>query len=134
MKLHFRGNKFIEIFIYSIAIGIAIILLIIFNHSFWYVLPYFLIEIIVLYLLLTFQYVVNNQFIKVRYGFFTFKAVNINRIYKIIIHDKQKGESKNTPHRIEIQYEKIKKIIVSPKETVGFIENIERINPRIEII
>ena len=134
MKLLFRGNKFIEIVIYSIAIGIGMVMMLITRHSFWYVLPFILLEIILLYFLLTFRYVMDNQFIKVQYGFITIKSIDINIIKKIIIHDKQKGEPKYTPLRIEIRYGNTKKIVVSPNKTVGFVENIERINPGIEII
>ena len=134
MKLHFRGNKFIEIVIYSLAIGIGMVLMLITRHSFWYVLPYILLEIILLYFLLTFRYVTDNNTVKIQYGFLNVKSIDIQNIHKIIIQDKQKGEPKITPHRIDIQYDKTKKIEVSPKDTVGFVENIERINPRIEII
>ena len=134
MKLHFRGNKFIEIVIYSLAIGIGMVLMLITRHSFWYVLPYILLEIILLYFLLTFRYVTDNNTVKIQYGFLNVKSISIQNFQKIIIQDKQKGEPKITPHRIEIQYDKTKKIEVSPKDTVGFVENIERINPGIEII
>ena len=134
MKLYFGGNKFIEIVIYSCAIGIGMILMLITRHSFWYVLPYILLEIILLYFLLTFRYVTDNNTVKIQYGFLNVKSIGIQNIQKIIIQDKQKGEPKITPLRIEIQYDKTKKIEVSPKDTVGFVENIERINPRIEII
>lgn len=134
MKLHFRGNKFIEIVIYSLAIGIGMVLMLITRHSFWYVLPYILLEIILLYFLLTFRYVTDNNTVKIQYGFLNVKSIDIQNIQKIIIQDKQKGEPKITPLRIEIQYDKTNKIVVSPKDTVGFVENIERINPRIEII
>ena len=134
MKLHFRGNKFIEIVIYSLAIGIGMVLMLITRHSFWYVLPYILLEIILLYFLLTFRYVTDNNTVKIQYGFLNVKSIDIQNFQKIIIQDKQKGEPKITPLRIEIQYDKTNKIVVSPKDTVGFVENIERINPRIEII
>jgi len=134
MKLHFRGNKFIEIVIYSLAIGIGMVLMLITRHSFWYVLPYILLEIILLYFLLTFRYVTDNNTVKIQYGFLNVKSIGIQNIHKIIIQDKQKGEPKITPHRIEIQYDKTKRLVVLPKDTVGFVENIERINPRIEII
>ncbi len=134
MKLYFGGNKFIEIVIYSLAIGIGMVLMLITRHSFWYVLPYILLEIILLYFLLTFRYVTDNNTVKIQYGFLNVKSIDIQNIKKIIIQDKQKGEPKITPLWIEIQYDKTKKIEVSPKDTVGFVENIERINPRIEII
>ena len=134
MKLYFGGNKFIEIVIYSCAIGIGMVLMLITRHSFWYVLPYILLEIILLYFLLTFRYVTDNNTVKIQYGFLNVKSIDIQNIQKIIIQDKQKGEPKITPLRIEIQYDKTNKIVVSPKDTVGFVENIERINPGIEII
>ena len=134
MKLHFRGNKLIEIVIYSLAISIGIVILLFTGHTFWYVLPYILLEIILLYFLLTFRYVTDNNTVKIQYGFLNVKSIDIQNIQKIIIQDKQKGEPKITPLRIEIQYDKTKKIEVSPKDTVGFVENIERINPGIEII
>ena len=134
MKLYFGGNKFIEIVIYSCAIGIGMILILITRHSFWYVLPYILLEIILLYFLLTFRYVTDNNTVKIQYGFLNVKSIDIQNIQKIIIQDKQKGEPKITPLRIEIQYDKTNKIVVSPKDTVGFVENVERINPGIEII
>ena len=134
MKLYFGGNKFIEIVIYSCAIGIGMILMLITRHSFWYVLPYILLEIILLYFLLTFRYVTDNNTVKIQYGFLNVKSIDIQNIQKIIIQDKQKGEPKITPLRIEIQYDKTNKIVVSPKDTVGFVENIEKINPWIEII
>ena len=134
MKLYFGGNKFIEIVIYSLAIGIGMVLMLITRHSFWYVLPYILLEIILLYFLLTFRYVTDNNTVKIQYGFLNVKSIDIQNIQKIIIQDKQKGEPKITPLRIEIQYDKTNKIVVSPKDTVGFVENIERINPGIEII
>ena len=124
----------IEIVIYSLAIGIGMVLMLITRHSFWYVLPYILLEIILLYFLLTFRYVTDNNTVKIQYGFLNVKSIDIQNIQKIIIQDKQKGEPKITPLRIEIQYDKTNKIVVSPKDTVGFVENIERINPGIEII
>lgn len=124
----------IEIIIYSLAVSIGIVILLITGYSFWYVLPYILLEIILLYFLLTFRYVTDNNTVKIQYGFLNVKSIDIQNFQKIIIQDKQKGEPKNTPLRIEIQYDKTNKIVVSPKDTVGFVENIERINPRIEII
>ena len=134
MKLYFRGNKLIEIIIYSLAVSIGIVILLITGYSFWYVLPYILLEGVMLYFLLNFQYVVENHVIKIKYAFYTCKVIPIRSIHKIIIQDKQKGEPENSPHRLEIYYGLNKKQVVKPVETVSFIENIERENPGIEII
>ena len=134
MKLYFRGNKLIEIIIYSLAVSIGIVILLITGYSFWYVLPYILLEGVMLYFLLKFHYVVENHLIKIKYAFYTCKVIPIRSIHKIIIQDKQKGEPENSPHRLEIYYGLNKKKVVKPVETVSFIENIEREKPGIEIM
>ena len=134
MKLYFRGNKLIEIIIYSLAVSIGIVILLITGYSFWYVLPYILLEGVMLYFLLKFHYVVENHLIKIKYAFYTSKVIPIRSIHKIIIQDKQKGEPENSPHRLEIYYGLNKKQVVKPVETVSFIENIEREKPGIEIM
>lgn len=134
MKLYFRGNKLIEIIIYSLAVSIGIVILLITGYSFWYVLPYILLEGVMLYFLLKFHYVVENHLIKIKYAFYTCKVIPIRSIHKIIIQDKQKGEPENSPHRLEIYYGLNKKQVVKPVETVSFIENIEREKPGIEIM
>ena len=134
MKLYFRGNKLIEIIIYSLAVSIGIVILLITGYSFWYVLPYILLEGVMLYFLLKFHYVVENHLIKIKYAFYTCKVIPIRSIHKITIQDKQKGEPENSPHRLEIYYGLNKKQVIQPVETVSFIENIERENPGIEII
>ena len=134
MKLYFRGNKLIEIIIYSLAVSIGIVILLITGYSFWYVLPYILLEGVMLYFLLKFHYVVENHLIKIKYAFYTCKVIPIRSIHKITIQDKQKGEPENSPHRLEIYYGLNKKQVVKPVETVSFIENIEREKPGIEIM
>ena len=134
MKLYFRGNKLIEIIIYSLAVSIGIVILLITGYSFWYVLPYIFLEGVMLYFLLKFHYVVENHLIKIKYAFYTCKVIPIRSIHKIIIQDKQKGEPENSPHRLEIYYGLNKKQVVKPVETVSFIENIEREKPGIEIM
>ena len=124
----------IEIIIYSLAVSIGIVILLITGYSFWYVLPYILLEGVMLYFLLKFHYVVENHLIKIKYAFYTCKVIPIRSIHKIIIQDKQKGEPENSPHRLEIYYGLNKKQVVKPVETVSFIENIEREKPGIEIM
>ena len=87
MKLYFRGNKLIEIIIYSLAVSIGIVMLLITGYSFWYVLPYILLEGVILYFLLKFHYLVENHVIKIKYAFYTCKEIPILSIYKIIIHN-----------------------------------------------
>ena len=77
---------------------------------------------------------IENQIIKIKYGFYTCKEIPIRSLRKIIIKDKQKGEPENSPHRLEIHYGLNKIQIVMPVETVSFVENIERLRPDIVII
>lgn len=134
MKIYYRGNKLTEIIILSVAIIVAVVEMIIFKKSFWFILPYIILEGILLYLLLNFHYIFENQLIKTKYGFFTCKEIPIQSIHRIVIQDKQKFETENSLHRIEIHYDINKIQIVKPEETVSFIENIERLRPDIEII
>lgn len=134
MKIYYRGNKLTEIIILSVAIIVAVVEMIIFKKSFWFILPYIILEGILLYFLLNFHYLFENTKIKTNYGFYTCKEIPIQSIRKIVIQDKQKFEPQNSLHRIEIHYGMNKIQIVKPKETVSFIENIERLRPDIEII
>lgn len=134
MRIYYKGNKLTEIIILTVAIIVAVVAMIIFKKSFWLILPYILLEGIVLYFLLNFHYLFENQSIKTKYGFYTCNEIPIKSIRKIVIQDKHKFEPENSLHRIEIHYGMNKIQIVKPKETVSFIENIERLRPDIEII
>ncbi len=134
MKIYYKGNKLTEIIILTVAIIVAVVEMIIFKKSFWFILPYIILEGIVVYFLLNFHYLFENTKIKTNYGFYTCKEIPIQSIRKIVIQDKQKLEPQNSLHRIEIHYGMNKIQIVKPNETVSFIENIERLRPDIEII
>lgn len=134
MKIYYKGNRLTEILILSFAVIIAIVFIIFFKKIFWMVIPYILLEIIVLYFLLNFTYIIESKFIKIKYGFITWRQISVNSIHKLIIQDKIKGEPESSPHRIKIFYGKNKILFVSPTETVSFVENIERLRPDIEII
>lgn len=134
MKIYYQGKKSVEILILSVAILFAVVAMLILHKSFWLILLYILLEGLVLYFLLNFNYIFENQLIKTKYGFFTCKEIPIQSIHRIVIQDKQKFETENSLHRIEIHYDINKIQIVKPEETVSFIENIERLRPDIEII
>ena len=134
MKIYYKGNKLTEILILTVAIIVAVVAMIIFKKSIWLILPYIILEGVILYFLLNFHYMIENQIIKIKYGFYTCKEIPIRSLRKIIIKDKQKGELENSPHRLEIHYGLNKIQIVMPVETVSFVENIERLRPDIVII
>lgn len=134
MKIYYKGNKLIEIIILSAAIFIVVVLMIILKKSFWLILPYILLEGFILYFLLNFHYLIENQYIKIKYGIYTYKEIYLYSIHRIIIQDKQKGEPKNSLHRLEIHHGINKIQVVVPRETLSFLENIERLRPDIEII
>ena len=134
MKIYYKGNKLTEILILTVAIIVAVVAMIIFKKSIWLILPYIILEGVILYFLLNFHYMIENQIIKIKYGFYTCKEIPIRSLRKIIIKDIQKGEPENSPHRLEIHYGLNKIQIVMPVETVSFVENIERLRPDIVII
>ncbi|NLO70627.1 MAG: hypothetical protein GX102_06745 [Porphyromonadaceae bacterium] len=129
MTQFYKGQKRTEIIILSVAIAFAVIAMVILHHSVWLIIPYFLLEIGVLYFYLNYGYVIENKIIIIKYGFVIFKTIPIHSINRIFIRE----ILTNGVHQVEIHYEMKKMQVVTPKNTVGFIENIEKVNPRIEI-
>lgn len=133
MKIYYKGNKLTEIIIISTAILVAVLILIISKQSFWLILPYLILEVLIVYFLSNYHYILEKKSIKINYGFYTCKEIPIQSIQKIVIEEIEKGESKSSPYRINIYYGMNKNRIFVPRETVSFVENIERLRPDIEI-
>lgn len=132
--MDYRGNKFYEFIILSVAVIIAITALMVIKKSFWFILPYLLLETVIIYFFRNYRYTIDRNFLQIHYAFIPWKKIPIRTIQKIVILDKRKYEPEFVPHQVEIYFDIDSKIIVSPKNPVDFIENIEAINPHVEII
>lgn len=133
MKIYYKGNKLTEIIMISTAILVAVLILIISKQSFWWILPYLILEGLIVYFLSNYHYILEKKSIKIKYGFYTCKEIPIQSIQKIVIEEIEKGEPKSSPYRINIYYGMNKNRVFVPRETVSFVENIERLRPDIEI-
>lgn len=133
MTLFYKGQKLTEIIILSVAITIAVVAMVVLKHSLWLILPYFLLEIGILYFYLNYGYIIENEIIIIKYGFIIYKKIAISSIYRIYIREKNEYAPKKSAHKIEIHYDRDRMQVVSPAEAVRFIENIEKIKPEIKI-
>jgi energy-coupling factor transporter transmembrane protein EcfT len=133
MYASYKGKKVTQLIIVSFAVFVAFIILFIKKASVFSFIPYCLVEILALYFLLNFNYVINNQFFEIKYGFIKTYKIPIQQIRKLIVLDRKKGQPANSLHQIVFVSSSNQKKIISPVEAIGFIENMKRLNPKIEI-
>ena len=133
MHASYKGKKVTQLMIITFAVFVAFIILFIKKASIFSFIPYCLVEILALYFLLNFNYVINNQFFEIKYGFIKTYKIPIQQIQKLVVLDKEKGASANSLHQILVVTSSNQKKIISPVEAIGFIENLKRLNPSIEI-
>lgn len=133
MYASYKGNKVTQLIIVSFAVFVAFIILFIKKASVFSFIPYCLVEILALYFLLNFNYIINNQFFEIKYGFIKTYKIPIQQIRKLIVLDRKKGQPANSLHQIVVVSSSNQKKIISPVEAIGFIENMKRLNPDIEI-
>ncbi len=98
MKIYYKGNKLTEIIIISTAILVAVLILIISKQSFWLILPYLILEGLIVYFFSNYHYILENESIKIKYGFYTCTKISIQSIQKILIEEIEKGEPKSSPY------------------------------------
>lgn len=87
----------------------------------------------VAYLFLTTYYVIEGNFLRVKSGFLINKIIDIHTIRIISETNNPIGAPAASLDRLEISYNKHDTILISPKDKSGFIDQILRINPQIEI-
>jgi uncharacterized membrane protein YraQ (UPF0718 family) len=87
---------------------------------------------VVTHMFLTTYYQVEDRVLKVKSGFLFKKIIAIDSIKKIGNAKGLLNSSATSPDRIEINYNKSNSIIISPKDTTGFIGELKKIKPDIE--
>ena len=78
-------------------------------------------------------YIIENNELKVKCGFFYNKKIKIETIKKISKTNNIVNAPALSLKRIEVQFEKNKSIILSPKHEDDIIKNIIKINPNIQL-
>ena len=97
----------------------------------------FIISLTILFILYTFlsiNYKIEKENLNVKCTFLVNENIEINTIRKITETYNPLSSPAASIDRIEIFYNKIDSVLISPKKKKEFIEDILKINPNIEVI
>lgn len=100
----------------------------------WY--AFLLIIILFVFILQLFvntYYIIEGDVLKIRSGFLYKLNIDIHQIKRIEETNSPLSSPAASFDRIEITYNKFDSVIISPKEKLGFIQDILQINPSIEV-
>ena len=126
----------------KIGIGIALFLLIILGGSatlmitqkVWIGLAIVLVVVgFTGYVFLSTYYIIQEQYLIIRCGFWTNKSIKIDTIRKIKRSDNPISSPANSLDRLNIQFDRAGSILISPVEKNTFINDLKAINPEIEV-
>ena len=77
------------------------------------------------------NYKIQNEKLFIKCGFFKYRPINIEDIKKVSKSSNIISSPAASFDRIEIKYGKFDEIIISPKNKIKFIEDLQKINPNI---
>jgi len=89
---------------------------------------------LILHMFLTTIYTIDNDKLKIKSGFFSYKPIEISEIKRITKTNNIISSPAASFDRIEIQYGKFKSIILSPKDKLNFCKDLTELNPEITIV
>ena len=89
---------------------------------------------LILHMFLTTIYTIDNDKLKIKSGFFSYKPIEISEIKRITKTNNIISSPAASFDRIEIQYGKFKSIILSPKDKLNFCKDLNELNPEIKIV
>ena len=107
--------------------------LIIYQRDWTGLIPLFLLVMFLAYMFLTTRYTVSGEILTIRCGFLFKRTIDIMTIKKIAKTRNPISAPAASLDRIEISYHKFDRVIISPKDKIGFILQIKKINPAIEL-
>ena len=87
----------------------------------------------IIHMLLTTQYKIIGNTLRIKSGIFVNKSVSINTIRKITETTSILSSPANSLDRLELRYNKFERIIISPKDKAGFIQTLSELNQSIEV-
>jgi len=88
---------------------------------------------LITHMVLTTYYQIGNRVLRIKSGFLFSKTIAIGSIRKVAGTKNPLSSPATSPGRLEIQYNKNDSIIISPKDTPAFINELKMINPAIEV-
>lgn len=86
----------------------------------------------IIHTFVTTEYTIDCGNLKVRSGLFFNKVIDIESIKKVVETKTPLSSPALSIDRIEVFYNKFDSIIISPKDKMGFIEQLRKVNDRIE--
>ena len=86
---------------------------------------------LILHMFFNTNYKIQNEKLFIKCGFFKYRPINIEDIKKVSKSSNIISSPAASFDRIEIKYGKFDEIIISPKNKIKFIEDLQKINPNI---
>lgn len=86
---------------------------------------------LILHMFLNTTYTIENRSLHIKCGFFRYSSVNIMEMKKISKSSNIISSPAASFDRIEITYAKYDELIISPKHKTKFVEDLQKINPKI---
>jgi hypothetical protein len=87
----------------------------------------------VFHMFLTTNYTIESDDLIIKCGFLSNKTIDIKTIKKITETNNPLSSPATSLDRLEINYGKFDKILISPKNKTEFIDDIKRLNPNVEV-
>lgn len=87
----------------------------------------------VIHMFLTTNYTIECDELIIKCGFLPNKTIDIKTIKKITETNNPLSSPATSLDRLEINYGKFDKILISPKNKIEFINDIKRLNPNVEV-
>ena len=86
---------------------------------------------LILHVFFNTNYKIQNEKLFIKCGFFKYRPINIEDIKKVSKSSNIISSPAASFDRIEIKYGKFDEIIISPKNKIKFVEELQKINPNI---
>lgn len=84
--------------------------------------------------LLNTHYTIEEKVLKIRSGLLYKKDISIDNIRKIVETNNMVSSPAASLDRLEIFFNSLDSVLISPKDKAGFISTIQEINPKIEVV
>jgi len=126
----------------KIGLGIVIFLLVVFAgvsipivyNKLWLVFAILLTAVgFIGYIFTSTYYLITGKDLIVKSGFMINKTISIDSIKEISESNNPLSSPANSLDRLEIKYDGNMTILISPKNKIGFLEQLMEINPKVEL-
>ncbi len=117
----------------TIVFGIPILNAI--YNQIWALLLIFLpVFLLIIYMFSTLKYIIDGDFLIIKFGFYTHSKININEIKSIEKSNNPLNSPASSLDRLSIKYNKYDEVLVSPKEKQNFIKDLLCVNAGIVVL